>query len=304
MPRLFKIAIAEEPALKFNSSKYSEKAAVNFGITFGIAAAIILISFTAFGRDLEGAVNFFTAFSFWSETGTKGNGHQKPFYYWLELLLKYEWLAFIGLILTPLALKKVNTEVRIISVLGFGLWLAYSIVSYKTPWCLLSFYFLLIMVAAFWISKWMQKNKFIYTAILLFGFCFSGYQAYLVSYVNVDADDHPYIYGQTYRTFMPPLEAILQKYRSSPEVAKNLRIQIISKYTWPLPWVLGETKQTAYHTERNPPDKLDANYLLIDADLDAQYSSRIVGLAEGKYVRNVYRARQWAAPMVIYERVF
>ncbi len=289
MPKVLKVSANDAPMVAIIPSK---KLLLSILGILGIALSIVTICFTAMGKDLVGFENFFKAFYFWSDTGSKGNGHQKPFYYWLTLFGKYEWLALVGLTLSPLALVKVKTEVRLLSVLACGLWFAYSIISYKTPWCMLSFYFLLVMVGTYWISFCMNRESLRKPlgAIFAVGLVFSAYQSYDVAYVHVDADDHPYIYGQTYRAVMEPIKAILEK--------KEARIQIISKYTWPLPWVLGEIKKTAYHTDKNPPAVLDADYLFIDADLDAQFSPRI----SGNYQRNVYRARQWAAPMVIYER--
>ena len=97
---------------------------------------------------------------------------------------------------------------------------------------------------------------------------------------------------------MPPLNQILDRVKQNPELKKNLRIQVISKFTWPLPWVLGEVKQTAYYTEKNLPPKLDADYLIMDDEFEAMMAPRI----QGEYTHETYPARQWARPMTIFTR--
>ncbi len=111
-----------------------------YGGMFLIAFALIAVVFSALGRDEAGISNFFQAFNLWTETGSKGNGHQKPFEYWIKVLGTMEWPTLIGVLLSPLALKrKLTSSIRLLSVVSVGVLLAYSIVNYKTPWCLLCF---------------------------------------------------------------------------------------------------------------------------------------------------------------------
>ncbi len=81
---------------------------------------LIGVVFSGFGMDTDGVGNFFAAFNVWSETGSKGNGHEKPFYYWIKILSAYEWPALAGLLLAPLSLKKVNSQFRLMSVATMG----------------------------------------------------------------------------------------------------------------------------------------------------------------------------------------
>lgn len=273
--------------------KYSNYAAMSV-----IAFVMIALVYSALGRDGHGIANFFQAFNFWSETGTKGNGHQKPFTYWLSVFSTYEWATLLGVLLAPLSLMKVSQAVRLLSVVSVGVLMAYSIVNYKTPWCLLSFQWGFILLFAYWCAQVWKRFKVLVILILGVLGIHSIYQAYDVAYVNVDADHSYYIYGQTYRELMPPIQTILNRIKADPQLKETMRIQVISAYTWPLPFLLGEIRLVGYHTEQNAPIQLDADYLMVDELLDSKYSSRI----SGSYSRNVYRARQWASPMVIYTK--
>lgn len=263
-----------------------------------IAFVMVAVVYSALGRDENGITNFFQAFNLWSETGSKGNGHQKPFDYWIVVLAKYEWPTLIGIALSPLALRKVPQAIRLLSVVSVGVLMAYSIVNYKTPWCLLSFQWGFVLVFSYWCSHWMERMK--YLVVLLLGVVgvHSAIYAYDVAYVNVDADDSYYIYGQTYRELMPPVQVILDRVKADPALKDTMRIQVISAYTWPLPYLLGEIRMVGYHSEQNAPVKLDADYLFIDELLESKYAPRIVG----NYSRIVVKARQWASPMVIYTK--
>lgn len=273
----------------------------SLGWFMGSFALVIVFTFTGGFQDLSGIPNFFKAFMAWSHTGEAGNGHQKPFYYWLMLMGKHEGFALLGLLLTPLALRRLSAELRLMSIVGFGLWLAYSIVNYKTPWCLLSFFWLLAMVAGYWLSKIPLKilSKKVLAMLVAFWFSFFLWKGIEVSWIKPDQDRHDYIYGATYRDFMGPNEEILNRVKANPELKKTLTIQIISQFTWPLPYILGEIKKVAYHTDSNPPARLNAEYVLIDESLLSKYEPRF----EGPYTSVTVRSRQWASPMVFFKKL-
>jgi uncharacterized protein (TIGR03663 family) len=263
-----------------------------------IAFFMIVLVYSALGRDEDGISNFFAAFQFWSETGSKGNGHEKPFFYWIKIMLAHEWPTLIGLFLAPMALLKVPQGFRLLSIVSVGVFLAYSIVSYKTPWCLVCFQWGFILIFGYWVSKLWEKMLPLATVLLLLVGFQGVISAYEVSYVNVDAENEYYIYGQTYRSFMQPVGKIIDRVKDNATLKDQLRIQVISGFTWPLPYLLGEIRQVGYYGENNAPEVLDADYLMIDESLEKKYVQRI----QGKYNREVVRARQWASSMVIYTR--
>jgi len=271
-----------------------------YGLMSLIAFTMVMLVYSALGRDETGISDFFRAFILWSETGSKGNGHEKTFDYWIKIFAQYEWPTLIGVLLTPLALKKkVPQSIRLLSVVSVGTLLAYSIVKYKTPWCLLCFQWGFVLVLAYWCARiWDRQKVLVITALSIMGL-HSAYQAYEVSYVNVDAEDSYYIYGQTYRDLMPPIEVIIGRVKNNPSLSGTMRISVISAYTWPLPFLLGEIKQVGYYNESNVPPVIDGDYVFVDQLLEDKFKARLVG----NYSRELVRARQWASPMVIYTRV-
>jgi uncharacterized protein (TIGR03663 family) len=101
---------------------------------------ITLALFSGFFLDLSGIVDMVTAFAFWTKTGTQHTGHEKPFFYWVELLWIYEWPLLIALATTVIASLWGSFYMRLYAAIGFGVCLAYSIIPYKTPWCVIGFW--------------------------------------------------------------------------------------------------------------------------------------------------------------------
>ena len=277
-----------------------KKTLIGIGLVTAIGFAIICLIYSAFGRDSDGIQNFFTAFSMWSETGSNGNGHQKPMFYWIDIFSRLEWLGLLGLGFCFFAVKKIPSGLRLLSISSVGLFTAYTLVAYKTPWCLLSFYWGMIFVLAYWLGKWIQQKYYagLWYGLLAIGMGHAAYQAYLCAYDEPDADGHPYIYGQTYHDLMNPLNEILEQAKADPTLYARLRIEVVSSFTWPLPYVLGEFKQVAYLSDKNAPPFLDADYVLMDKPFEAMMAPRL----KGPYSRLEVRSRQWAQPMVFFKK--
>ncbi len=90
----------------------------------------------------------YLTFATWYQTGSNGNGHEKPWPYWLELVLRYEWPVFIGLFLCLACQFFRNFVIRYLAIYGVGIFAAYSIIHYKTPWIIISVVWPLLFVFA------------------------------------------------------------------------------------------------------------------------------------------------------------
>ena len=98
----------------------------------------------------SGVKGLYLAFKAWTETGAAGHGHEKAWDYWLGLMMPhfeikradffgYELPMLAGLILCAFCQKLKNLSLRYLAIYGVGSLIAYSIVKYKTPWCIISF---------------------------------------------------------------------------------------------------------------------------------------------------------------------
>jgi uncharacterized protein (TIGR03663 family) len=105
-----------------------------------IATSVVLIVFFYSGTFFHwsGVKGIGLAYTAWFETGTNGHGHEKPWDYWLCLIGRYEIAVIFGLATSVFWLRLRNTSLRFLAIYGIGTIMAYSIVKYKTPWCIVS----------------------------------------------------------------------------------------------------------------------------------------------------------------------
>src|SRR4051794_11775988 len=105
-------------------------------VATGTALVIFFYSGTFF--HWSGVRGLYQAYTAWFATGTEGHGHEKPFDYWLRLVGRYELPVGIGLVTCLFCQKLKNISLRYLAIYGVGTIIAYSIVKYKTPWCIIS----------------------------------------------------------------------------------------------------------------------------------------------------------------------
>jgi hypothetical protein len=265
----------------------------SLGLAFLLAFVWVIVFYTGFFRDPDGLKKFFEAFQFWQKTGTHGNGHEKPLDYWVRIFLRYEWLAFVGVFPSLILLfKKGESGLRFLSWISVGTLAVYSGIAYKTPWCLMSFYWGLVLVGAAWIEGGIGKRKW-GQGLVVGALVWSAYQSYDLAIREPDQDGHPYIYGQTYHELTDAVQEVIREIHSRG-TEKTVKIQVVSGFTWPLPYLLGGLP-VAYHGDANLPSELQGDYVFIDQKLLENFPK----IKNGSAASQVVRSRQWASPMVI-----
>jgi uncharacterized protein (TIGR03663 family) len=226
----------------------------------GVALMLWLALFTGFFRNWHGAVDFFRAFDFWTETGTHPGGHEKPWGYWLELMTRYEWGLALGLGLAfvffvffiPFQLGRLKESPRatsatssdqsqkvfliLVVLAGFGQWLAYSIIPYKTPWLILSLWPLFLAVRLFAVRPMWP--------IRVVAFC-GAFAVLVVSAIKARALNfhqfanlkEPYVYVQTTSDYNTVRTLLDRKLRKAPGVQLQKAV-VFLKDSWPIPYTL------------------------------------------------------------------
>jgi predicted membrane-bound mannosyltransferase len=137
--------IQKESNFEFESevqTLFKKKEIKLFKPIFIICSISVILLYGGFLYYPKGILDFFFAFVPWMKTGTAGNGHDKPYIYWLELIARYELLLGVGMALALLLSYKSSKIFRFLGLNAVGTYLAYTIVHYKTPWCAISFLWL------------------------------------------------------------------------------------------------------------------------------------------------------------------
>ena len=145
--------------------------------------AIFFIVFFYSGTFLNwpGVKGLYETFAVWYQTGSKGNGHEKPWPYWLELTLRYEWPVFIGLMLCLACQFFKSYVIRYLAIYGVGVFAAYSIINYKTPWIIISIVWpLLFVFAAGAVALKIPRKAFYIVGLGLVGFCLGALFSYAI----------------------------------------------------------------------------------------------------------------------------
>ena len=260
------------------------------------SAAIAAIVFFYSGTFLHwsGVKGLYQTYHAWFETGKNGNGHEKPFYYWLILIARYEWPVCAGLLLSGLCLLFRDISLRYLAITGTGVFIAYSIVHYKTPWCIISIVWPFLFVFGAWLmiipAQRLLLPAFI-TGILLASSLISAitlnyYRCSTFTDLNWDSDKsvlsnlnsffaaEPYVYVQTYNDIYKLTVPVLGLAHRNP-IAYQLTGHIIRTSPYPLPWSLGDFTNVGYYEHNNSPPTMDGDFLLVQEDRVAEVEAKL-----------------------------
>ena len=231
------------------------------------AAGVALIVFFYSGTFFHwaGVKGLYQTFATWLQTGKNGNGHEKSWWYWLMLIARYEIPVLIGLVFCLFCLTIKNLSPRYLAICGVGTLVAYSIVRYKTPWCIISIVwpFLFLFGAAIMAIPLRYRMLRYVTAAVSLSVSL-GYAVWL-NYFHCTTDTEPYVYVQTYKDIDKLTIPLLQLAHKDPN-NYQLTGHMIRTSAYPFPWILGDFPKIGYYEHDNLPGTMDADFLLVQED--------------------------------------
>ena len=255
-------------------------------VVIGVGAILVVTFYSGTFLNWSGLKGIYEAYGAWARTGQQGqSGHEKPWGYWLKLLCRYEWPLLFGLAIALFAQWFKSVTLRYLAVYGVGTLIAYSIVKYKTPWCIISIVWPLLFTfgaAAVLVPKVRQRATEIAMVVLL---CFSfGSSVYLnffrcSTFASDDWDkqksfsenlsqffaSEPYVYVQTYNDIFKLTRPALALAKRDP-IYYQLTGHMIRTSSYPFPWIFDNFPNVGYYEHDNLPPKLDADFLLVQQD--------------------------------------
>jgi uncharacterized protein (TIGR03663 family) len=247
----------------------------------GIGAIVFFYSGTFF--HWSGLKDLFRTFHAWFETGSTGHGHEKPWYYWLDLIARYEWPICAGLILCLFSFLFRSFPLRFLAILGVGTFAAYSIIAYKTPWCVISIIWPLFFTFGAFVLI-VPRASLVLSSIIAsipllvsFGYAISLNYFHCTSFIEAHWDSNrplttnlreffesePYVYVQTYNDIYKLTTPLLEKAHEDPQFY-HLVGHILRPSPYPLPWILGDFPRIGYYEHDNNPPDFDADFLLVE----------------------------------------
>lgn len=221
---------------------YSTAAALFLAIWISLYSSF----FTNFPQGVKDSVR---TFGFWFQTSS--SAHEYGWTKYLEWLSKSDGpVMVLGAIGIAIAFWRARDFFTVFCAFwSLGILAAYSLVHYKTPWCVLNIILPLVIMAGYGLGQLYEHRRNRVWALLVFAAA-SGlalYQSIVLNFFEYDHndDDHPYVYAHTSRDLLSMVDEIDSIASGRPE-GKQLGISIFSPEHWPLPWYLRDYPNAGY----------------------------------------------------------
>jgi uncharacterized protein (TIGR03663 family) len=242
----------------------------------GVAALALLYS--GFGQDPGGLTRFFAPYAIWSTRAMQGAGHEKVWYYWLQLFARYEPPALLGLLAAPWAALVARPPMRPLALYTLATFVAYSVIHYKTPWCVLELVWPCVFISAWALARLATSTR-VWVAGAL-GAALAAASLVLavrLNFVHYADNAEPYVYVQTVPEGLAPVEVLERAAAADPSL-HSVPIHVVMKLSWPLPWLLADFHRVGHWGgDQLPPG--DAVVIFVDEPHRAQ----VEGLLRRRY---------------------
>ena len=224
----------------------------------GVVASVLFYS--SFFSNPRGILDSVLTYTTYFDRAGNNSLHIHPWYYYIKMLLYSRFfdgpiwsealivlLAVVGFAaaLTKKGLSCAN--VHLVRFLGFytlTMTVIYSVIPYKTPWCMLSFLHGMILLAgvgAVVLVRFVPNvvPRLIIICLLLESSLYLLWQSYLSNYEYYSDSRNPYVYAHPTDEVFTIVKRIEEMARVHPD-GYRMHIQVIcpGKDYWPLPWYL------------------------------------------------------------------
>jgi uncharacterized protein (TIGR03663 family) len=272
------------------------------------AALVSVVFFSSFFTNPAGPLDALRTYLPWLRRAGGASLHNNPWSFYLERLLFFHqgrgpiWTEAVILILASIGFLAVlrrrspaSGSQALLRFLGFYtalLLAAYSLISYKTPWCLLGFWNGMILLAgtgAAVILRWQTRRwlQALLSATLVFAAAHLIWEAWQTSFVHPADRKNPYAYAQT----SPDVLELVEKVRALASVhpagdAMVIKVMVPDRDYWPLPWYLRQFAHTGWW-DSLPADPR-APVMIVGARLQAGLDDK---LEESHTMTGIYSLR-------------
>jgi len=250
---------------------------------------VALVLLTSFFTNAQGPFDSVRSYFPWLHRVAGASPHIHPWYFYLHRLVFFHadkgpmwsealifalaafgtWAAFARKGLANAS----ASFVRFLALYTTALAGAYSLIAYKTPWCLLSFWHGMILLAgvgAAWLLQ-LAKQRSLRLSLGLLLLAGTGQLAWQAQKANTTyaADQrNPYVYAQTSPDLLNLVHRVQALAREHPQ-GSNMVVKVMAPEDdyWPLPWYLRNLKQVGCW-DRVPTDPY-APVMIVSAQLHA-----------------------------------
>jgi len=292
----------------FDASGRPERAcSLNWRHAAAVLTACLLVAFLLFSSFLsnpKGLIDSIRTYSPWLSRagGASPHIHSWDFYFhrllffhsangpiWTEGLifalgLVGMWVGFAHKGLTEAS----ASLVRFLALYTCFVTAAYSLIGYKTPWCLLSFWHGMILLAGVGATALVRMTKRPWAKIALSLLLLAGAgqlaaQAWQAAVPYAANPKNPYVYAQTSPDILKLVNRVEALARVHPQ-GHEMLVKVMARESefWPLPWYLRGFKKIGWW-ERIPDDPF-APVMIVSskfhAELDEKKTHLMTGISE------------------------
>lgn len=262
-----------------------------------VALATAMTFFTSFGAHPRGILDSVLTYLPWMNRAGGASPHIWPWHFYLHrlawwqvgdgprfsegliLLLAAAGLGFALLDRRTVEDRAAQMAVRWLGCYTLALAAIYTIIPYKTPWCLLQFLIGLVLLAGYGAARIIAATPTLalktVAGIALLGLAGQlSWQAYQAALVLPADPRNPYVYAQA----TPDIERLADDIRQLTAAftdGPQTTILVIydGPFYWPLPWYLRAQQQVGYWTRM--PDDPHAAIVISSPTYDAALTSQL-----------------------------
>ena len=245
----------------------------------GLFAYLWILFFSSFFTYPEGVLRSIEAYNIWTQTGSRDHADNGTLAY-LKWAIKIESpILVLSAFGTALAFFKAQHRFAMFTGLWtLGLFLAYTIIPYKTPWLALSFLLPGCIVAGYGINEIAKLGKYgkpLAAVISISALGVLGFQTYELNFVRYDDDKMPYVYAHTRREFLD-LVADIERYAKISGKGNETAVDVVSPDYWPMVWYVKDYPKAVFHgkvIDNSTAEMIVAKKREQDADVIRRYSA-------------------------------
>lgn len=230
----------------------------HFVLVVAVALGVSMLFYSSFLSNPRGIVDSVRTYGTYFDRANHNQIHEHPWYYYLKMLIYSRYgsgpvwsegmivlLALVGAfaVITRKGLPAVNIDfLRFLVSYTFVMVLIYSVIRYKTPWCMLSFLHGMILLAGLGAVVLTRLAPglapgLIIMALLAVGSGHLLWESWRCNYRYDSNSLNPYVYAHPTREVFEIVRRV-QEYTGGHEDDPNMSIEVICPGDdyWPLPW--------------------------------------------------------------------
>jgi hypothetical protein len=161
---------------------------------------------------------------------------------------------------------------------------AYSIIPYKTPWCIISIIWPFALLFGVGLEEIRKKLPwFVGPFLAVIALTGSLLLCIRLNYFHYTDPKEPYVYVQTRKGIFKLTRPILGLAAQDPR-RHDLSGAIMLESYYPLPWILGEFSKIGYYGKDNEPEKIDSDFVTALSSREKEIEKKL----NGPYLKRHY----------------